>query len=273
MYPSIVTEQTVTVIIDERPVSISGNEYNKAKELLKERNWEGIKELCNKVSLINKFSAGNISVKGTSVLYKNEPVNNYVVDKILQFIDEDIEAEPLMKFLDKMMENPSKQCVDRLYKFLEHKNMPIDSDGDFYAYKAIRSDWKDKYTGTIDNSVGQIVEVARNTVDDDFSRGCSYGLHAGSIQYVNSFASDDDKVVIVKINPADVVSVPNEDERKLRCCRYEVVAEFTNLLPDTVCQLKINEENNPTGEYQILELDWEEENCYDFLCDNEKHIC
>jgi hypothetical protein len=36
-----------------------------------------------------------------------------------------------------------------------------------------------------------------------------------------------DKIVIVKINPADVVSVPSDcNYEKLRTCRYEVVGEY-----------------------------------------------
>jgi hypothetical protein len=35
------------------------------------------------------------------------------------------------------------------------------------------------------------------------------------------------RVVIVKINPADVVSIPSDYKNtKGRCCRYEVIAEF-----------------------------------------------
>jgi len=59
--------------------------------------------------------------------------------------------------------------------------------------------------------------------------GCSQGLHAGALNYVASYGSVEagDKIVIVKINPQDVVSVPSDCNcEKLRTCRYEVVGEY-----------------------------------------------
>ena len=56
-----------------------------------------------------------------------------------------------------------------------------------------------------------------------------YGLHAGALNYVASYGSveSNDRIVIVKINPADVVSVPSDCNcEKLRTCRYEVVGEY-----------------------------------------------
>jgi hypothetical protein len=71
--------------------------------------------------------------------------------------------------------------------------------------------------------------MTRAKVDDNRSVGCSQGLHAGALNYVAGYGSLDagDKIVIVKINPKDVVSVPNDCNcEKLRTCRYEVVAEY-----------------------------------------------
>ena len=121
------------------------------------------------------------------------------------------------------------QSQKELYDFLEHEHLPITEDGHFLAYKAVRSDYKDKYRGVFDNSVGQICEMTRSKVDDDRGRGCSNGLHAGALNYVAGYGSVEanDKIVIVKINPADVVSVPSDcNFEKLRTCRYEVVGEY-----------------------------------------------
>ena len=137
--------------------------------------------------------------------------------------------EPLVQFLHNVMENPSMQSQRELYDFLEHENLPITEDGYFLAYKAVRSDFKDKYRGVFDNSVGQVCEMVRAKVDDNREVGCSQGLHAGALSYVASYGSVDsgDKIVIVKINPKDVVSVPKDcDCQKLRTCRYEVVGLY-----------------------------------------------
>jgi hypothetical protein len=87
----------------------------------------------------------------------------------------------------------------------------------------------DKYRGVFDNHVGNVCEMTRSKVDDDRGRGCSNGLHAGALNYVAGYGSleSGDKIVIVKINPRDVVSVPSDcNFEKLRTCRYEVVGEY-----------------------------------------------
>jgi len=245
-YPYIMTDTSVTVIIDLKPSTIlpEENGYTEIRNAIIGQDWDTVAKLVDKEKLISNFSIGNIEVKDGCVYFHGEEMHGYVVNKILQFIREGIDAEPLINFLNKIMNNPSKHCIDQLFSFLEHKNMPIDPDGDFYAYKAIKNDWRDKHTGTIDNSIGTVVKVTRNTVDDNHDVGCSKGLHAGSMSYVTSFRSPGDRIVIVKINPGDVVTVPREDMSKLRCCRYEVVAEFESLLPDTTYDYDEDEEDD-----------------------------
>jgi hypothetical protein len=71
--------------------------------------------------------------------------------------------------------------------------------------------------------------MTRAKVDDNRSRGCSDGLHAGALNYVASYGSLEagDKIIIVKINPKDVVSVPTDCNcEKLRTCEYLVVGEY-----------------------------------------------
>jgi hypothetical protein len=103
--------------------------------------------------------------------------------------------------------------------------LPITPDGSFLAYKKIRQDYTDCHTGKMNNSVGQVVEMERNKVDDDQNQTCSTGLHFCSRDYLNHFGGE--RIVIVKINPRDVVSIPNDyNDSKGRACRYEVVDEI-----------------------------------------------
>ena len=108
--------------------------------------------------------------------------------------------------------------------------MPLTPDGDFLAYKSVRADFKDWYSGEHDFSIGQVREMARNQVCDNADIGCSAGYHAGSEEYAKSF-NGGGNLVIVKINPADVVSVPTDCEcQKLRASRLEVVALYRKAL-------------------------------------------
>jgi hypothetical protein len=113
---------------------------------------------------------------------------------------------------------------------LEKNSLPITPDGCFLAYKKVRNDYLDIHSGTMNNSVGQVVSMERNEVDDDKDRTCSAGLHFCSQDYLPHFGNGyDNRVVILKINPRDVVSIPSDyNNAKGRACRYEVVGEIGN---------------------------------------------
>ena len=234
----IITDQSVTLHINGEAMvfTVENPKYALIKQAIRDRDFALVRELANTKEQIQKFSVGNITVEGNAVYYKGEPVHNLVVERIVGFINEGLPAEPLINFLNRLMENPSRRSVQELYKFLEHKNLPITNDGKFRAYKAVRSDWKDKYSGKFDNSVGNEVRLPhRNMVDDDANVGCSYGLHVGSLEYVSGFGSraNGDKFIIVEVDPVDVVSVPHDCNcQKVRCVGYKVVAEYTGPLPE-----------------------------------------
>ena len=65
--------------------------------------------------------------------------------------------------------------------------MPLTPDGDFLAYKSVRADFTDWYSGQHNFSIGQVREMARNQVCDNADIGCSAGYHAGSEEYAKSF--------------------------------------------------------------------------------------
>ena len=234
--PYILTETSVTIIIDDNPITVDYTDPNWESIInaIHKRDWDAISILANKSAAVEEFGKGLLTVTDGAVYYNNMSVHNHVVDRIFDFIHEDIDIDPLVNFLDKLLVNSSKRCIDELFAFMEHGNMPLDPDGDFYAYKAVRNDWMDKHSGTMHNRIGDVVEMPRNAVDDNSTHACSHGLHAGSLQYVKGFANNGDKIIIVKINPKDVVSVPCQEDNKMRCCRYEVIAEYTGPLPETV---------------------------------------
>lgn len=83
--------------------------------------------------------------------------------------------------------------------------------------------------GHITNTPGETIEVRRTDVDTDPDSYCSTGLHVGSFNYANGFASTymGDKVLLVEVDPMDVVSVPRDcDGEKCRCSKYKVLHEI-----------------------------------------------
>ena len=203
--------------------------YRLIMDSLQSASEDELLELVDIETAVATFSQGRVEVKNGQVLYDGEEVHGAISKRILEFMSKGLPFQPLVNFLNNLMENPSMQSQTELYDFLEHENLAITSDGYFLAYKAVRSDFKDKYKGIFDNTVGSICEMQRSKVDDNRSIGCSQGLHAGALNYVATYGSVEagDRIVIVKINPKDVVSVPSDSNcEKLRTCRYEVVAEY-----------------------------------------------
>jgi len=88
--------------------------------------------------------------------------------------------------------------------------LPVTDNGNFLAYKAVRADYTDKHTGKFLNTIDSVLEMPRNKVDDNKENGCSYGFHAGSVDYAKDFMDRDGHLMLVEINPADVVSIPTD---------------------------------------------------------------
>ncbi len=221
----------LTLVLNNRAYQVLPDHinYKMILEALPTATADELLDIVDVEKAVSTFSDGLVEVKNGKVMYEGEEVHGSISKRILEFMSKGLPFQPLVNFLNNLMENPSMQSQKELYDFLEHEHLPITEDGHFLAYKAVRSDFKDKYRGVFDNSIGQVVKMQRAKVDDDRARGCSDGLHAGALNYVASYGSVDngDRIVIVKINPRDVVSVPSDCNcEKLRTCRYEVVGEY-----------------------------------------------
>lgn len=189
--------------------------------------------------MVESVSAGRlfIDIKADRIVFKASEKQDYVLSgliskRILSTIREKgvQGANILINFAQRLMENPSNKAVNELYGFLEHNDIELAEDGCFYAWKKVRSDYKDIHSGKFDNSPGQHVTMERNMVNENSEDTCSSGLHACAKSYLNHFGGKDSKVVKVKIDPKDVVSIPKDyNNAKMRCCGYKVVEDVTTL--------------------------------------------
>lgn len=201
------------------------------------------------------------------IYFAGEPMHSNITDRIVEIYNAGFSIEPMIKFLENLMQNPSKRAVDELYAFLSREGLPITEDGHFLAHKRVNDQWRDLHTNKIDNSIGKIPEVPRNMVDDDARKACSNGLHVGALSYVSNFGSGG-HVVVVKVNPRDVVSVPYEDATKLRCCRYEVLYECADPLNNPVYSQDGQAASVPDDSYwadldEDSDDDWDDDSEYD----------
>lgn len=231
MIPYILKTDTISMFpAGAAPITIHSDHMNfvAVREALVEGRYEDALASASVAAFINKISAGAVTVDDGGVTFNGTPINNYLTNKMLQFFREGMDITHFCKFLDNIMANPSMTSREELYLFLEAADLPITEDGCFLAYKAVRSDFMDKHSGKFLNAPGCILSMPRRDVDDNRDRTCSYGFHAAAYTYARDFlGSSGDRMVTVKINPADVVSVPSDyGNQKLRTCKYEVIAEI-----------------------------------------------
>lgn len=175
-----------------------------------------------------------IKISDSGILtYRGAVLENVLVDKILGMMEEGFDVTPMLNFLINLQGNPSKYAREELMLFMEANAMPLTPDGYLLAYKSVNKDYKDIHSRTFDNSVGSICEMPRAKVNDNRSQTCSAGLHFAAKEYASGFGGSTCKLMILKINPADVVSIPSDyNNQKGRCCKYKVVDEVKNQLKD-----------------------------------------
>ena len=226
-YPFLIQGNNIVVVIGNKSHTISKTHitYQKVLDAIKAQDWDLVKDTIEPKKVVLNYGQGNISVQGETLYWKGKELHNSMTARIIQMLQEGFSVEPMVNFMENLYKNPSKRSVDELYNFLEKSQLPITPDGHFLAYKKVRDNYFDCHSGTMDNSVGKIVEMERNEVDDNKDRTCSAGLHFCSLGYLNHFGGE--RIMIVKINPADVVSIPSDyNDTKGRACRYEVIGEL-----------------------------------------------
>lgn len=252
----LITDQNITVNYEGQTYIVKRSELlaNSLIKAIKENNLDEIPNLVSSAKLIENYSKGKFLVRDGQVFIDNVVIPAFLSDKIVKFAREDLPVEPLVKFAANLQKNPSFRAVNELYQFLEKNNHPITKDGNFIAYKRVRKDFKDAYTGTFDNSIGKTVEMPRNQVNEDPNQTCSDGLHLANWYYAHSVysAGIDSNMLEVEVSPADVVSVPNDyNHSKIRVCKYKVLSVVTQPHDDNVSLRQNNK--NLEGEEEFCE--------------------
>lgn len=155
-------------------------------------------------------------------------------------------------FANKLQRNVDPYIRQQLFRFLsfliEEGSLAITPNGTILGYKGIKEDFHSKKVGTayvdgtiyenttIPNNVGSIVSMARSSVTADPNTACSTGLHVGSYKYAKCWAP---KLVIVEVDPQDVVSIPiDESSQKMRCSKYKVITEADDMITEKVISVE-----------------------------------
>jgi hypothetical protein len=174
---------------------------------------------------------------GTMVTYNGRSLSPRLSETLIGYARAgDAEINSLAAFIGLLDDNPSANSVNQLFDWIDTAGLILSEDGHIIGYKGVTKDSQDNYvscssgwgfvngeakTGRLRNNVGDVVSMKRNEVADNPLEACSQGLHVGSHNYAAHFGQ---YLLTVKVNPADVVSVPKDcNAEKMRCSRYEVV--------------------------------------------------
>lgn len=226
--------QSVTLILDGKPFVVASDkpQYPQLVDAIKAGDWDAVKAIVNAATSYGPIlkAFGDVTVYGGHIVYNGRELHNYLVDKILSATQTGLPVEPLGRFLENVLKNPDPRAAADLYEWCEANQLPLTEDGCIIAYKRVRADYLDIYSRTLDHSPGRVVEQDRALCDSDPNRTCSAGLHFCSASYLRHYSGA--RVVLLKINPADVVAFPRDyGLSKGRACRYEVIEEIP---PETV---------------------------------------
>lgn len=157
------------------------------------------------------------------------------------------------KFARKLQRNVDPYIRSQLFNFLNYlidteNSLALTPEGNFIGYKGIQKNYLSSRAGNgfvdgveykntqIPNKPGTIVSMNRHEVQADPNQTCSFGLHVGSYSYAKGFQP---LVVLVEVNPENVVSVPSDyNGQKLRCSEYKVIKEVDKPLTEFLYEEK-----------------------------------
>jgi len=248
------SNNTITVLVNDNgvikpiPATSSHPKWPEIVTAWTRGHFEELLDLLSLKQVVERWSKGGLSVTDQGVFYRDQQLVGVDVDRIMGYLREKISYESLANYMVRKLANPSRRAINEMYSFLEHKEMPLTPDGTIMAYKGVRKDFfsvssgseplisgRRNEVGQIFFGVGEVIEMDRSYVDDDFRKHCSNGLHVGSLEYARNWARQHDGIIIViEIDPAGVVSVPEDCNcSKLRCAKCKVLGLFDGPLPDT----------------------------------------
>jgi len=174
------------------------------------------------VDLELQFKKKGLTIKDGVVFLNGDALPDALSKRVINFAHSNLSLDTIVKFWENLKQNPSFNSRQMLFRFLEKNGYPLTKDGCFVAYRGVREDFKDVHSNSFDNSVGSICEISRENVDDNPNNTCSHGLHVASWDYARNFGQ---VRIEVKVNPKDVVCVPNDyNGTKMRVCKFEVLA-------------------------------------------------
>jgi len=229
-YNFTLTPQSASLFVGPKPYVARNTHpnFNKIVSAIISKQFEKAVKLFDIKLAVKTQSKGKFTITNGVVYYNSTPIHNAVCSKILDFLAQGEDINPWVKFLEKLLDNPSKYIFNNLYSYMEKYKLSIDKDGDIYALKAVKSNLKSKWTDSVQYIVGEAFSEPRVFLRDDSNDGyCGPGLWFGHEQFVFGYGGGNDHVLVVKVNPKDVIAIPSlASFQKMAACSITPILDL-----------------------------------------------
>lgn len=233
-----ITPDVAIVPIDGKPVFVPATDERYQAlvgHLLAKRFAEATALLATPDKLLRTWDARFTLTPLGEIVLNGETLPALFTGRVLEMAKNGEDPAPIFAFAARLAKNPSANSRAQLFRFLQHKHLTITPEGFVLAYKAVRQDYLDWYSATYKNTPGTTLSMPREAVDPDPAMHCSAGFHVGTLDYARNFRSSGHSIILIcRVDPVDVVSVPDDcDCQKMRVCSYYVVGHYGAELSST----------------------------------------
>lgn len=231
------TPTSITLVVDSRHRQIdrSHANFNRVADQLKfmrtiteeaeyGRAVDQLRTFIDIPAFVALVTEGRVQISKNEVRVDGQTTHGHIAERLLEMLREGFDVLPLARMLQRLDDAPIKNVKDQFLRWLEKSHMPLTEDGCVIAYKYVREDYTDGWSGRIDNHVGAVIQrLEVNSVNADPENTCAAsGYHFCSFGYLHG---QQPRIMLVKIAPEDVCSFPSTEEAKGRCLFYEIIDE------------------------------------------------
>jgi hypothetical protein len=221
----ITREDTYTIESDDNEAlykevfaRVGANDFDGAIQLIKDAEKESSEgyEVLDEENHLVMFDG--------ELFYYGVHLTSTIAKRIEKDAAEGTLDDRYIKFLVRLLRNPSAKSVEMLYDFMQANDIDILPDGRIKCFRGVTQlpdgSCVDYHSGKVPQYEGCFISMPRNFVEDNPEVACSHGLHCASAEYAKGYGV----LTEVAVDPADVVSVPYDyDFAKCRCCRFEIL--------------------------------------------------
>lgn len=229
------TRDSVTIHIGSQTYTVKAGDpnFNKARQAALDEDWDSVPALVSKGLGLFQWLGEHpgFAYKDNHIYFEGERIPTELNERLIKMEKNGDDSSFLLRFWERLQENPSYRSVHQLWPFLKHGNIPIDENGFIICYKGVTNDYLDCHSRTVNNRPGQRPKMRRNKVSDEYDIACHDGYHVGTVGFAQGFGK---RVVVVRVDPKDVCCVSKHSTEKMRVCEYEVLGNYGDALPDTV---------------------------------------